>query len=312
MKKIVLVSALVSATMLSAPAAFAFGPFGPPYGPPNTPPPPPPPTVDLPSCDTLCDPLRDDIRQKLEGFQKAINMIVDVDDATDIVQTAVNAGNLVNLDSVVFTLGTVDQYADVSQFAFNLIDGGKGSTFQNLEQAATNVVNSITGTTAWNIKQEVKNHQVALNTILGGSGGYDADLDGALEDAMTQSAVNASNLVDIDKLKNDIVQTSTNSQTAINTAVFQSQPIYYGYYPVGYIDADVWDLGQSATNVTNNVSVGDIDLSGACACDFEVSQYADAGQLAKNYLSTFGDVNNIIQSATNVANSISLPSTNGD
>src|SRR5690606_9115488 len=53
MKKIVLVSALGSATMLSAPAAFAFGPSVPPYGTPNAPPPPPTPSGDLPCCDTL-------------------------------------------------------------------------------------------------------------------------------------------------------------------------------------------------------------------------------------------------------------------
>lgn len=298
MNRIVFVSALLSATALGMPSVSAWDFF-----PPNPQPP-------VSNCDTLCDPLRDDIIQDLEGFQKALNSIVDIDDANDIVQEAVNAGNLVNLDLDGFTLGTVEQSADVFQFSANLIDGGKGSTFSNLSQAATNVVNSVTGTTAWNIHQTVTNRQMAFNTILGGAGGYDADLtDGSLEDAMTQTAVNASNLVDLGTLKNEINQTSENSQTAINTAVFQSDTAYSYHYPfITTVDADIWDLGQSATNVTNNITVGAIDLANGCACDYEIDQTADAGQFAKNYLSALGDVNNIVQKATNVANSVGVPS----
>ncbi|ODT70853.1 MAG: hypothetical protein ABS75_10550 [Pelagibacterium sp. SCN 63-23] len=291
MKRTVFVAALLGATVLGAPASYANSWWNADWW-----------DNFMNSCTTLCDDDRVDIRQQLYGLQEAINNIVDIDDATDIVQTAVNAGNLVDLDVDSIVLGTVDQKANVGQYAHNLVDGDMFSTFKNLEQAATNVVNSVTGSTAYNIKQSVTNSQVALNDMFGGKGGYDVDLEGELEDAMTQTAVNAANLIDIGTLKNEISQYSGNAQTAINTAAFEGFSYYwYNHAP------DVWDLGQSATNVTNNVSVGEIDLRAACACGYEIDQYANADQLAKNVLSTMGDVNNIIQQATNVANSVSLP-----
>jgi hypothetical protein len=307
MKKILLTSAALGVMALAAPSAFA-GWQGGGGGHPHIPNPPPPPVPGNP-CVDLCDPDYADILQQLNGFQWAKNLIVDVDDAQDIVQDAVNAGNLINLADLAIELGTIDQNADVSQFAFNLVAVesypyyGSNSVLSSIEQAATNVVNSVTAGTAVNIHQNVANAQGAFNTILGGSGGYDAELvDGELEVA-TQTAVNASNLVSIDTLNNEITQISTGSQVAINTAAFSNSG--FGFHVE---TPDVYDLEQSATNVTNSVTLSTIDLDGFCACDYEVDQFADVGQIAVNSLSTMGDVQNIVQSATNVANSISMPS----
>jgi hypothetical protein len=297
MKKILLTSVAMSATLMGS-SAFAFT-----YT---------PPTVDPRLCDSLCLEDRVDLKQALGGHQWAKNLIVDVNDAQDIVQNAVNAGNLINLEDLGQALGTISQNASVGQFAFNLItaeDNGyfdPDSVFYNIEQAATNVVNSVSADVAINVRQNVTNNQAAFNTILGGSGGYDADdVDFELDtDAIdTQTAVNASNLVDIREINNEIVQISTGSQTAINTAAFDSSG--FGYFTEV---PDVYDLAQSATNVTNNVTIAEFDVSGFCACEYEVDQYADVGQVAVNSLSALGDVQNIVQSATNVANSISMPS----
>lgn len=311
MKNVLLTAALLSSTVFMVPAAHATFDLGD--------------IMDFMSgCETLCDPGRADFKQDLYGFQWSMNQIVDIDDATDIVQSAVNAGNLVTvrLDdedgnveaSLNLALGTVIQTANVHQKASNLIDGRANSDFYALSQAATNVVNSITGTTAWNISQSVTNAQLASNAMYGGSGGYDADaVDWDADDVeYTQAAVNASNLVDIQTLKNDIVQVSTASQTATNVASFESEIGFSHHYPFFTVTTpNVYDLGQSATNVTNSVTVGAIELGGlygGCACGFEVDQYAVAAQTATNYLSTMGDVTNIAQKATNVANSISIPS----
>lgn len=349
MKKTVFVAALLATSALGASAAHAGGNH-------YNPPPPPVPHIDICGTD-LCNPNFADFKQTLEGFQKAINSIVDVDDAQDVVQKAVNAGNLITvvqeddagdiIAELDIDLGSVLQDADVFQYASNTLDGdgwandfeavaqsatnvvnsvsglkinvvdqtatnhqiatnailgGKWSDFYDLEQAATNVVNSVTGTEVKRIIQDVETSQFASNFILGGKHGYDADyVDWEAEDVTyTQAAVNASNLVNIDLLKlGGIDQTSDQSQTALNTAIFES------FY---FITPDVSDFGQSATNVTNSVTVGEI-WSAGCGCygAYEIDQTADAGQFAKNLLVTLGDVSNTVQSATNVANSISIP-----
>jgi hypothetical protein len=296
-----------------------------------------------------------DFYQHLLGMQKAINNIVNFDDANDLVQEAVNAGNLVNVGDVddAMSLANVSQFADLYQFASNNIDGGNlgilfttdidnatqsatnvvnsisgdlvtavvqksfgqqdalnnitgdyQSTFTNLEQAATNVVNTLTAGTSRTIEQTSQTAQSASNTISGGWGGYDTDVGASVDWAATgddaatrtQAAVNAANLVNIEHLTMAITQDAHyNPQTATNSASF------YG---------NIYDLGQSATNVLNNVTVETIDPSFFCNCygGWEVNQDAYAAQVSTNLISTMGDVNNAIQSATNVANSISVPS----
>jgi hypothetical protein len=335
MKKLVLTSALLGTTVFAAPA-YANG-------------------IDWESilCGTSYCTDAADLDQHLKGFQKAINDIVDFDDATALVQEAVNAGNLINVgdaDGAEIDIANVHQYADVLQKAANTIDGNAGwfnttdiddamqsatnvvnsisgdivkavvqesygsqeatnsisgdyfSTLTNLQQAATNVVNSVTAGTSKTIEQTSATTQFASNNISGGWGGYDTNVGAAVdwedEDVVrTQAAVNAANLVNLELLTGAIVQEAYyNPQTALNTATFAK-------------GGTVYDLGQSATNVLNNVTVGEIDPSIFCFCydGWEINQQAYASQYAGNLIKTMGDVNNSIQSATNVANSISVP-----
>ncbi|MBD8066584.1 hypothetical protein IC608_14000 [Devosia sp. PTR5] len=292
-----------------------------------------------------CTPNLADFLQNLDGIQTAINLIVDIDDANTIVQEAVNAGNLVNIETDI-DLANVEQNASVYQFASNLLDGDAwffnssdmtgvtqsatnvansissdslvkaakqtagdaqmasnavlgtyGSKLYDLQQAATNVVNTVTAGTSKTVNQYSTTDQVAVNVIYGGWGGYDADAvdwEDDVEDVSTQAAVNAANLVNLDSLTGAIKQTSYGSQDAINKAIFSG---------------NVYDLGQSATNVANSVSVGSITpavFDCLCYDGWEVNQLANVDQFAKNLLVTVGDVNNTIQSATNIANSINV------
>ncbi|HEY8575554.1 MAG TPA: hypothetical protein VIL88_04355 [Devosia sp.] len=345
MKKTVFVAALLATSTLGTASAFAFtfggghhGGGGYPGGGSN-------------NCGTGMCTQDSDFYQKLLGFQKALNMIVDVEDATAIVQEAVNAGNLISVgdaEDIEIDLANVEQYGDLYQFALNKLEGddwssdftdvtqsatnvvnsisgdgvlsieqtakgaqdatnkilGSGnSTFIDLEQAATNVVNTVTASTSKTIEQVAHTDQTAINVIVGGEGGYDnvgSDINWDEADAVsTQAAVNAANLVNIDTLTGAITQSASyNPQIAVNAAIF------HGY------DADVFDFGQSATNVVNSVTVGDINPSINCNCydGWEINQEAFASQLSSNLLETMGSVTNSVQSATNVANSISIPS----
>lgn len=338
MKKIVFTAALLGTTAMMAPSAMAYG-FGNGNGHGNG-------YNNLCTTDR-CSPDMADLLQNLSGLQKAINMIVDVNDATDIVQEAVNAGNLVNVEDIEVELANVEQNADLWQFAMNVVDGdsfwttdltnisqsatnvansisseglvtaakqsAEGSQFATnsalgtassalygLEQAATNVVNTVTAATSKTVKQASYTDQVAVNVMYGGWGGYDADaVDWDAEDAIdTQVAVNAANLVDLDALTGAIKQESYGSQDALNKAIF-----------TGYHGGNVYDLGQSATNVANSVTVGSITpavFDCLCYDGWEVNQSAYADQVASNLVVTMGSVTNTVQSATNIANSISV------
>ncbi|SEP97092.1 hypothetical protein SAMN05428969_1345 [Devosia sp. YR412] len=344
MHKSVFIGALLTTTVLGASSAYAGnhgggGGYHPPI----------PPVPGVPCTTSYCTDAAD-FDQRLEGLFKAINLIVDVDDATAIVQEAINAGNLISVgdaEAAAIDLANVHQYGDVYQFALNKLEGDGwasdftdvtqsatnvlnsisgdvvtaveqtaegsqtaknkiigtyGSTFVDLEQAATNVVNTVTAGTSKTIEQVAHADQNASNLIIGGWGGYDnigADVDWDAEDVTyTQAALNAANLISLEKLTGAITQdVSYNPQQALNTAIF------HGY------DPDVYDFGQSATNVINSVTVGEIDPTIKCTCydGWEIQQDAYAFQLSKNLLSTMGDVTNTVQSATNIANSISIP-----
>lgn len=329
MKKTVFVAALLATASLGATAAHATG------------------LGNL--CETdRCSPNLADFKQNLDGLQKAINMIVLNGDAQDIVQNAVNAGNLINVGNAI-QLANVEQSADLLQIAVNHVGGsffsggdiagvvqsatnvansvssdglvqatkqwghgdqwasnsvlgGYNSALYGLEQAATNVVNTVTATTAKTVNQVSSTDQVAINVIVGGS--YDADaVDWDATDVdvtQTQAAVNAANLVTLDFLTGAIKQQSYGDQLAVNKAIL-----------TGY-NANVYDLGQSATNVANSVTVGQITpavFDCLCYDGWEVNQYADVSQISTNLVTTMDNVTNTIQSATNIANSISIPST---
>ncbi len=350
MKSTVFMAALLATTAIGSTAASA-NPWG--YHPhfplPQTPP------ADLCTTDR-CSPDLADFLQNLGGMQKAINMIVNINDANEIVQEAVNAGNLVNVGANI-DLANVEQNANVIQFATNTLDGDAavmfwgytdfsdltgisqsatnvansinseglvqaakqtagesqfasnaalatfGSTLYDLEQAATNVVNTVTAASSKTVNQVSDTDQVAINFIHGGMGGYDADdvvWDAEDVDVTeTQAAVNAANLVNLDSLTGAIKQDSYGSQLALNKAIFE-----------GYVGGNVYDLGQSATNVANSVTVATITpavFDCLCYDGWEINQSATADQVASNLLVTVGNVNNTIQSATNIANSINVP-----
>jgi hypothetical protein len=311
MKKTIVFAALVSSVSMLGATTVLAGP--PKYTPPKPVPPP------VAACTDLCNPDWTDLKQVAEGVQNATNVLKNIKDGTKIVQKAVNADNLIDLPNVPsgdkFVLGNVVQKSTADQYSTNKILGGNTSKLFDISQSATNVINSVTGQTAVNINQTAYGDQIALNLIKGGSGGYDVDLlPGGLEKYPTQSAVNAANLIDVQLLKNAIYQSSDVKQVAINTAVFDSSTTKpkHGYHgKPTTISPNVYDFGQTATNVANSVTVESIDLKSACACGYEVDQLAHLDQKSFNLLAVTGNVSNILQSATNIGNSISrtVPST---
>jgi hypothetical protein len=255
-------------------------------------------------CTSLCtdDP---DLRQAMSGLQEALNTINYINDATAIDQTAINAANLISLEGL-GDLGTVDQTGTATQNASNAISSNLNTDLEDITQAATNVLNSLTADDVTNVVQNVYNGQDASNYISFGWGGYVGTADA--EDA-TQAAVNASNLITIATLHNEIKQASEGSQTAANLAEFVGpQPVYPNFWDFGI--ANVSNLTQEATNVTNTLTLEAVDLN-HCKCGYEVDQYADIAQSATNDLvgkDGYSNINDIVQKATNVANSISMPS----
>lgn len=248
------------------------------------------------------------IEQIVSGFQKAFNNISAVNNVSDATQTAVNAANLISLDDLdvsVDDIGKVTQDADpyLFQFADNDIYAGLFSALYNIEQSASNVVNVFSGPEVNEIIQNAASTQTAFNTIEYGKGGYDAD---ALYDGdtllPTQAALNAANLITVEHLTGSASQMSDVAQTAINTMSFSGD----GHYVPHWVDVDVWDVGQTATNVANVFSATTIDGLD-CGC-VSIMQEAGAVQFALNDLSGSGwntDMSNIVQQATNIANSIS-------
>src|SRR5690606_31024079 len=115
-----------------------------------------------------------------------------------------------------------------------------------------------------------------------GKGGYDAD---ALYDGdtllATQAALNAANLITVEHLTGSASQMSDVAQTAINTMSFAG-----GHYIPHWVDIDVYDVGQTATNVANVFSATTID-GVDCGC-VSVFQEADAIQFALNDFSGSG------------------------
>lgn len=296
---------------------------------------------------TRCTPNLADYYQNLSGIQKAVNMIVAFDDVQDLVQNAVNAGNLVSVgDSIELAnveqmsylhqiavnhvggafwaggdmtgvvqsatnvansvsseglVSSVKQTAGDAQAATNSVLGSYDSALYGLSQAATNVVNTVTAETSKTINQVAYTDQTAINVMVGG--GYDADAvdweDPDVDVSETQAAVNAANLATIDTLNGAIKQQAYGDQLALNKAIFVD------------VGADVYDLGQAATNVANSVTVGDVNpnfFNCLCYDGWEVNQQANVSQVAGNLVTTLGSVTNTIQSATNIANSISIPS----
>lgn len=247
------------------------------------------------------------LEQVVEGFQKAFNNISEVGDVTDAAQTALNAANLISLDDIDIStedIGEVSQTSDLFQIADNDLYASVFAALYNVQQSATNVVNVFSAPEVNDIAQDAAGYQNAYNTIEFGKGGYDAD---ALYDAdgellPTQAALNAANMITVTDLTGQATQMADVAQSAINTMSYAGGSSYHH----GWIDVDVYDVGQTATNVANIFSATDIEGLD-CGC-VSVLQDANAMQFALNDFSGSGwttDLNNIVQNATNVANSIS-------
>lgn len=322
MYKLLATTAVASVMVLGAGSAYAGSKGG---GYPHNPPPPP---VEPPCVECLDDAIN--IEQLVSGLQVAFNSISEVGDVSDLTQTALNAANLVSLDGmdlgeggVADGIGKVVQTtnASLAQQADNDLFGGIKSALENIEQAATNVVNVFSGPEVNEIVQAANSSQWANNVITFGKGGYDADALYDADDVLlpSQSALNAANLITVGMLNGSANQYSNSAQEAINSMTYAGggiMPLGGGYggghgggYGGGGYDhsIDIYDVGQTATNIANVVSA--TGIAGVDRGCVSVLQNAAANQYAFNDLSGSGwntDLNNIVQNATNIANSISF------
>lgn len=308
MKTIIAVSALA---LMTSTSAFAFTPFTPESA---------------------------NVDQIAVGIQEALNEIKDVTAAVEVDQDAVNAANLVNLVNAQ-GLDSISQWSWLKQVASNSLTGFL-PVISDVSQSATNVVNSISLETAnkldkidqsakidqtaandiavaykitdvsqeavnaanlitvdvspdlYKVEQNAVGHQVAVNSIT-----FLKSLDGnALDDEgelipSAQSATNVANSATVQKVSKTLSQFSFTGQVASNTVDSVADWVGYG-------SSKIWDLDQSAVNAANLVQIGQINDS------LDISQVAFAGQLATNSIDVNGTVENVMQSATNVANSI--------
>lgn len=218
-----------------------------------------------PECECVPDAL--DVLQRLNAAQTATNRIDDFKTVENVVQTATNIGNSVSIED----LG--DDLPDMSSMT-----------------------------------QIASGYQKAWNYIEFGGGGYNGPEyvlgeDGQLDIDHTQSALNAVNLINVPSLGAPVYQENTTYQEAINTATFEGHTWGWGW------SGDVDDLTQSATNVANSISAAGFFTFEECEC-IEIEQISNSTQLASNTISGatswgLGSLNEAVQNATNVANSIS-------
>jgi len=238
-----------------------------------------------------------DITQTVDALQKALNTIDISDDATNVSQAGINAANLISIDFG--SLDDVRQFSEdgMIQKAINDFEtqgtGGNPAVLSNVAQSGTNVLNSIDltvdGAQGFDINrllQEIDNaDQLATNDIdiLTGTS---ADID--------QDATNVMNMAAMDDLLenaggNDLRQRIDDStQRAGNE--FD-------------VDLGVTNIAQDSVNVMNLAEVED-DLVGD---SFQWVQ--DSTQVASNEASDTASgayINNLVQSAVNVANSLSV------
>jgi len=281
------------------------------------------------------------IKQISFGDQFAKNKIEDVKVADTVEQAAVNAANLVTLSVDAGAVDYISQKSLSEQTAINKIDSGwtwKGAVINEVSQSATNVANSISlgeitpssGSMLDEVKQGAFVDQYASNEIA---------IAKTVEDVV-QEAVNATNLITSDKAALVIVtQVAFGDQDALNTIKFKqwidgnnvvdgkvvpasqsatnvinsvSAPVIKTTLAqfsavdqkaknvadsVGF-GSQIWDFEQTAVNATNLVSIG------AIGSGLELSQVALVSQSASNLIDANGTVEKVVQSATNVANSI--------
>lgn len=217
---------------------------------------------------------------------------------TDVTQSATNVANSVSLGTTgdapegALYLDKIKQGAFVDQYATNDIE--TAYTVEDVSQSAVNAANLISSDVAtedlYKVKQFAVGDQDAYNTIV-----FKKSIDGNATEVVgeatvvipsTQDATNVVNSVSVQSVSKTLAQFSAVEQDAKNVAD-----------SVGS-NSNVWDFNQTAVNATNLVSIGAINDT------LDISQVAFASQEASNLLDANGTVEQVVQSATNVANSI--------
>ena len=279
-----------------------------------------------------------DVTQTVGALQAALNSIVINFDGTTISQAATNAANLINytaddLHDVFQTTDPSSGGGGLGQFAVNsLVSTGGFSggvftgAFDDVTQAATNVANSIEAVNLEDLDQRLEATQVAINSISGPTGISD----------FNQTAVNAGNLATLNSASNDIDQDVDDTvQTASNSAVSSQGIIVMG---AGNIQSatnvvnsatiaasvdddilqDVDDSLQEASNLLSNgggSSIFTFDQSAVNAANLATAAHVgddvnqdvdDLDQIASNAAVSTGSIFNGVQTATNVANSLTV------
>ncbi|MDR7029638.1 hypothetical protein [Rhizobium rosettiformans] len=241
----------------------------------------------------------DEIMQKSFGEQTAINKIDsgwnwswywgkyrNFAVINGVEQAATNVANSISLgevDSGNFNqlLDDAMQFAFVDQYASNEIK--VAYTAYNVSQEAVNATNLITSDAAdlGEVTQTAFGDQDALNTIE-----FKKWIDADALTPSTQSATNVINSVSAPEIRTTLAQFSAVDQKARNVADSVGD------------SSNVWDLNQTAVNAANLVSIGNI------GGDLELDQVAFVSQNASNLIDANGMVDKVVQSATNVANSV--------
>ncbi|THV21289.1 hypothetical protein [Peteryoungia ipomoeae] len=211
-----------------------------------------------------------------------------------VTQNATNVANSVSLGASTPPIGTagvldsIKQKAFVDQYATN--DIKVAYTVEDVAQTAVNAANLISlemdAPDLDEIKQFAVGDQDALNTIE-----FKKWIDGNKVVAgkvvpSTQDATNVINSVSVPSVNLTLAQFSAVDQKARNVAD-----------SVGS-NSQIWDFEQTAVNAANLVSIDSIDTG------LGISQVAFVSQNASNLIDANGTVQAVVQSATNVANSI--------
>ncbi|MFN7023643.1 MAG: hypothetical protein ACK4QP_03820 [Pseudorhizobium sp.] len=222
---------------------------------------------------------------------KLVRDYVTIDDVT---QSATNVANSVSLgdkklEGTADVLDWIKQGAFVDQYATN--DIKVADTVLDVSQTAVNAANLITlemdAPDLDKVSQFAVGDQDALNTIE-----FKEWIDGNATDKKdniipsTQDATNVVNSVSVESVNYTLAQFSAVDQKARNVAD-----------SVGS-NSKIWDFEQTAVNAANLVSIGEIDVG------LGIGQLAFVSQNASNLIDANGTVEAVVQSATNVANSI--------
>jgi len=261
----------------------------------------------------------DQVTQRAYGLEQAARNFIDMgDELFDTTQNATNAANIATFrDLIEGHYGGAHQDWDGwgfgNQIATNAVDdGSRYGAVADLTQAATNVINSLSGDDintdgrygldiAVYQRVDMRGHdsyQLARNFV---SFGRDYGTTNGLTN-LDQDATNAANMVTLGQVDGNVGdlrgvtrQMAYMDQTALNRAVPNND------YRAGNISI----LDQSAVNATNVISADTLpNLAGVD----DIVQSATGSQFSSNLASTFSMAMDVTQAATNVANSVGMPS----